>query len=61
MRLLLDQLALLDDQIATLDEELARLLHQTNTCLTTIPGISTTLAATILGEIGNIHRFANLR
>jgi transposase len=61
MRLLLDQLALLDDQIATLDEELDRLLQKTGTYLTTIPGISTTLAATILGEIGDIHRFDNLK
>ena len=61
MQLLLDQLALLDDQIATLDEELARLLQRTGTYLTTIPGLSTTLAATILGEIGDIHRFANLK
>ena len=61
MQLLLDQLALLDNQIATLDEELARLLQQTGTYLTTIPGLSTTLAATILGEIGDIHRFANLK
>ena len=61
MQLLLDQLALLDDQIATLDEELDRLLQQTGTYLTTIPGISTTLAATILGEIGDIHRFDNLK
>jgi len=61
MQLLLDQLTLLDDQIATLDEELDRLLQQTGSYLTTIPGISTTLAATILGEIGDIHRFANLK
>lgn len=61
MQLLLDQLALLDEQIATVDGELDRLLQQTGTYLTTIPGISTILAATILGEIGDIRRFANLR
>lgn len=61
MQLLLDQLALLDHQMANLDEELDRLLQQTGTYLTTIPGISTTLAATILGEIGDIHRFDNLK
>ena len=61
MQLLLDQLALLDHQITTLDEELTRLLQQTGTYLTTIPGLSTVLAATILGEIGDIHRFANLK
>jgi transposase len=61
MQLALDQLALLDDQVATLDRKLARLLDQTGTFLTTIPGISTTLAATILGEIGDIHRFDALK
>ena len=61
MQFLLDQLALLDDQITTLDEELDRLLQQTGTYLTTIPGLSTTLAATILGEIGDIHRFTTLK
>lgn len=61
MQLLLDQLALLDEQIASLDEELARLLEQTGTYLTTIPGIGTILAATILGEIGDIRRFATIK
>jgi len=61
MQLLLDQLALLDDQIATLDRELERLLQQTHSYLTTIPGLGVTLAATILGEIGDIQRFSNLK
>lgn len=61
MQLLLDQLALLDDQTATPDEELARLLEESGTYLITIPGLSTTLAATILGEIGDVHRFANFK
>lgn len=61
MQLLLDQLVLLDDQITTLDGELARLLQQTGTYLTSIPGLSTTLAATILGEIGDIRRFTTLK
>lgn len=61
MQLLLDQLALLDEQIATLDRELERLLQQTNAYLTTIPGLGVPLAATILGEIGDIRRFSNLK
>jgi len=63
MQLLLDQLALLADQIAHVDAELARLLAATpaGQHLTTIPGVSTTLAATILGEIGDIRRFAQLK
>lgn len=60
MQLALDQLDLLDCQIASLDQTLADCLDQMGTFLTTIPGISTTLAATILGEIGDIQRFDNL-
>jgi transposase len=61
MRLLLDQIALFADQIKLLDQELAQLLEQTECHLTSIPGISTTLAATILGEIGDIQRFSHLK
>ena len=61
MQLLLDQLALLEEQVATIDRELERLLQQTDTYLTTIPGLGVVLAATILGEIGDIHRFASLK
>lgn len=61
MQLLLDQLALLDEQITTVDHELERLLQQTNSYLTTIPGLGVPLAATILGEIGDIRRFSNLK
>jgi len=39
---------------------LTHLLAQTNTYLTTIPGLRPILAATIPGEIGDIHRFARL-
>jgi transposase len=61
MQLLLDQIALFAAHIKLLDQELAQLLDQTECYLTTIPGISTTLAATILGEIGDIHRFHHLK
>lgn len=61
MRWLLDQMSLLDQQVAELDKTLSNLLDAQEQYLTSIPGISTVLAATILGEIGNVHRFPSLK
>lgn len=58
MRLLMEQMAFLEQQIQTLDERLAALIPQ-DTPLLTVPGIGSTLAAAILGEIGDITRFAS--
>jgi len=58
---LLAQMALLDEQLAalaaSLDEQLAAIPQH----LTSIPGISTTLAAAILAEIGDVRRFRELK
>ena len=40
-----------------MEEQIASLLHQTNTVISTIPGVGDTLGAVILSEIGDIHRF----
>jgi transposase len=61
MAWLLQQMDLLDQQVATVDETLSALLASEQQYLTTIPGISTVLAAAILGEIGDIHRFPSLK
>jgi transposase len=61
MSWLLDQMDLLDQQIKALDQVLCAILAVQQQYLTTIPGISTVLAATILGEIGDIHRFSSLK
>lgn len=58
---LLQQMDLLDQQVATVDETLSVILASEQQYLTTIPGISTVLAAAILGEIGDIHRFPSLK
>ncbi len=44
-------------QIADIEHIIAAQFTQFNTKLTTIPGIGTTLGATILSEIGDINRF----
>ena len=40
-------------------EQISALLEKLNSPITTIPGIGDTIAATILGEIGDIYRFSN--
>jgi transposase len=60
MSWLLDQMDLLDQQVDCLDATLVELMAGEEQYLTTIPGISTVLAATILGEISDIRRFPSL-
>lgn len=48
----------LQEEIDTLDGEIQSLLDEIGTPLMTIPGVSYTLAAIILAEIGDINRFS---
>lgn len=57
IRQLIEQLEFLEGQIEELEEQISLLLKQTESHITTIPGIGDTLGAIILGEIGDIHRF----
>ena len=57
IRQMLEQLDLLEKQIADIEHIIVAQFTQFNTKLTTIPGIGTTLGATILSEIGDINRF----
>ncbi len=47
----------LEKQIGELEREIAALLKQTDSFITTIPGVGDTFGAIILSEIGDIHRF----
>jgi len=60
LRWLLDQIEFLEKQIAQVQEAIQELMAATEQHLTTIKGIGTVLAATILAEIGDIHRFNRL-
>jgi transposase len=60
MSWLLDQMDLLDQQVESLDATLAELMASEEQHLTTIPGISTVLAAAVLGEISDIQRFPSV-
>jgi transposase len=57
---LLEQIRFLEDQIELIDDHLSILLGEADQYLTTIPGIGVVLAATILGEIGDVDRFPEL-
>lgn len=57
---LVAQIEFLQAQVEQVDAALAELLTQVRQHLTTIPGLGPVTAATVLGEIGDIHRFATL-
>jgi len=57
IRQLMEQILFLEKQIGELEKEIAALLKQTDSFITTIPGIGDTLGAIIISEIGDIHRF----
>lgn len=61
MSWLLEQMDLLDRQMETLRQVHTDLLPPEGQYLVTIPGISTVLAGTILGEIGDVRRFPYLK
>ena len=57
LRLLLQQLDFIKKQVKDIDKFLKKLMKQ-NEILLSIPGISFVLGAAILGEIGDVKRFA---
>lgn len=57
---LVAQIEFLQAQVEQVDAALAELLTQVPQHLTTIPGLGPVTAATVLGEIGDVHRFATL-
>lgn len=57
---LVSQIEFLQAQVEQIDAALAALLTQVPQHLTTLPGLGPVTAATILGEIGDITRFATL-
>jgi transposase len=61
MSCLLAQMDLLDQLVTKIDQSLSGLLASEEHYLLSIPGISVVLAAAILGEIGNVHRFPSLK
>lgn len=55
----LKQIELLDEQIKEIDLKIKEIMDELNSVILTIPGISYTLGAIILSEIGNIDKFTS--
>ena len=59
MTCLLEQLAILERQVDELDAEIEAVMERLPQHITSIPGIGPVTGATILAEIGDVHRFAS--
>lgn len=57
IRQMLEQIDLLEKQVSDIEQIIAVQFAEFNTKIDTIPGVGTTLGATILSEIGDISRF----
>jgi transposase len=60
IRSLVEQIELFERQVKEVEIAISRLMDQEPEHLTTIKGIGLVLAATLLAEIGDIHRFSSL-
>lgn len=59
IKMLIGQISFIQNQVSDVENEIEILLKKLNSPITTIPGIGSVNAATILGEIGDIKRFSN--
>ena len=59
IKMLIEQISFIQNQVSDIENEIEVLLEKLNSPITTIPGIGSVNAATILGEIGDIKRFSN--
>jgi len=54
---MMSQICFIEEQLKELELQISKLLHETNSVITTINGIGDVLGAIIVGEIGDISRF----
>lgn len=59
VKYLIQQIDLLDEQISSVDKQIKEIMDEINSPILSIPGISYTLGAIILSEIGDISKFSN--
>lgn len=59
LRSMIEQLNFLETQIKQTEDEIKQLMNSIDSVIETIPGIGPVTGATILGEIGDIHKFSN--
>lgn len=58
LQLLLEEIELYTKHIKRMEAEIQQLMEQSGSTITSVPGIGVVLGASILSEIGSIHRFA---
>jgi len=58
LQLLIKQMSCIEGQVTDVEQKISELVDKLNSPITTIPGIGKVIAATILGEIGDIKRFS---
>lgn len=61
LQLIVEQIEFTQKQMEVTSQKMQMLVKDMDTHITTIPGIGYTLAACILGEIGDIHRFSSAK
>ena len=61
IKTLITQLELYDEQINSVEGKINHMMKLTDTKIMSIPGIADILGPTILGEIGNVERFSNVK
>lgn len=59
LRSMIEQLNFLETQIKQTEEEINQFMASIHSVIETVPGIGPITGATILGEIGDIHKFSN--
>jgi len=59
LELLLEQVSFLESQLKTIEQKVSTLVGEVKCVLTTLPGVGTVIAATIIAEIADIKRFSN--
>ena len=61
IKTLITQLELYDEQIQSVEGQIDQTMKLTDTKIMSIPGIADILGPTILGEIGDVNRFSNVK
>lgn len=56
---LIEEVETIDKKLSIIDKSIKEIMSEINSPILSIPGIGLNLAATIIAEIGDIHRFSN--
>ena len=59
LQMMIQQIEFTESQVDQIDEQIAKQLEKVNSVVMTIPGVGPATGAIIVGEIGDVNRFAN--